>query len=99
MRGILEAFLGVRTPSSSMCLAIPGRVLEIQGNVAKVDFGSGVIRDADITLVDVEVGKYVLVHTGYAIQVMEEEDARETLDLWKEILDAYDQDPQDKPGA
>jgi hydrogenase expression/formation protein HypC len=73
-----------------MCLAIPGRVLEIQGNVAKVDFGNGVIRDVDVTLVDVDVGRYVLVHTGYAIQV---------LDLWREILDAFDQGPQDKPGA
>ena len=82
-----------------MCLAIPGKILEIQGNVAKVDFGNGVIRDVDITLVDVEVGKYVLVHTGYAIQVMEEEDARETLDLWREILDAFEQSPQDEPGA
>ena len=82
-----------------MCLAIPGKVLEIQGNVAKVDFGNGVIRDVDITLVDVDVNKYVLVHTGYAIQVMEEEDAKETLDLWREILDAFDQGPQDKPGA
>ena len=97
--GILEAFLGCRPPSHSMCLAIPGKVLEIQGNVAKVDFGNGVIRDADITLVDVDVGKYVLVHTGYAIQVMEEEDARETLDLWREILDAFEQSPQDEDGA
>ena len=82
-----------------MCLAIPGKVLEIKGNVAKVDFGNGVIRDVDITLVDVDVGKYVLVHTGYAIQVMEEEDAWETLDLWREILNVFEQSPQDKPGA
>ena len=80
-----------------MCLAIPGKVLEIQGNVAKVDFGNGVIRDVDVTLVDVDVGRFVLVQPGYAIQVMEEEDARETLDLWREILDAFDQGPQDKP--
>lgn len=79
-----------------MCLAIPGKVLEIQGNVAKVDFGNGVIRDADITLVDVDIGKYVLVHTGYAIQVMEEDDAMETLDLWREILSASDQITKDE---
>ena len=82
-----------------MCLAIPGKVLEIQGKVAKVDFGNGVTRDIDITLVDVDLGNYVLVHTGYAIQVMEEEDAKENLDLWREILDAFDQDPQNKTGA
>ncbi len=81
-----------------MCLAIPGRVLQIQGNVAKVDFGNGVIRDVDVTLVDVDMGRYILVHTGYAIQVIDEEDAKETLDLWREILDAFEQGPKDKPG-
>lgn len=96
VRSILEAFLGCRPLSHSMCLAIPGKVLEIQGNVAKVDFGNGVIRDADITLVDVDIGKYVLVHTGYAIQVMEEDDAMETLDLWREILSASDQITKDE---
>ena len=82
-----------------MCLAVPGKVLEIDGTIARVDFGHGAVREVDVSLVDVTVGKYVLVHTGYAIQVMEEEDARETLDLWREILDAFDQGPQDKPGA
>ena len=82
-----------------MCLAIPGKVLEIRGNVAKVDFGHGVIKDVDVTLVDVNVGKYVLVHTGYAIQVMEEDNARETLDLWREILEAFDKSSQNGDGV
>ena len=51
------------------------------------------MREVDITLVDVEVGQYVLVHTGYAIQVMSENEAQETLALWKEILDAMARDP------
>ncbi len=70
-----------------MCLAIPGKVLEIDGTLAKVDFGHGTIRETDISLVDVTVGQYVLVHTGYAIQIMDEEDARASLDLWKDILE------------
>ncbi len=70
-----------------MCLAVPGKVLEIDGTVAKVDFGHGVIRDVDISLVDVAVGQYVLVHTGYAIQRMDEEEAKASLDLWKDILE------------
>jgi hydrogenase assembly chaperone HypC/HupF len=56
-------------------------------------------RDVDVTLVDVVAGKYVLVHMGYVIQVIEKEDARETIDYWREILDAFDQDPKDKPRA
>jgi hydrogenase expression/formation protein HypC len=73
-----------------MCLAVPGKVLEIEGTLAKVDFGHGTLREVDISLVDVEIGQYVLVHTGYAIQIMDEEEARVTLDLWKEILEKLD---------
>ena len=69
-----------------MCLAIPAKVVEIEGNMAKVDFGQGVIRDVNIILVDAQVGKYVLVHAGYAIQVIDPEEAKETLQLWDEIL-------------
>lgn len=70
-----------------MCLAIPGKILEIDNTTARVDFGYGTIREVDISLVDVAVGKYVLVHTGYAIQVMDEEEAEKTIEIWKEILE------------
>lgn len=70
-----------------MCLAVPGNVLEIDGTVAKVDFGHGTVREVDISLVDVAVGQYILVHTGYAIQVMDEEEAKASLDLWRDILE------------
>ncbi len=70
-----------------MCLAIPAKIMEIQGNMAKVDFGQGVIRDVNVILVDAQIGKYVLVHAGYAIQVIEPEEAKETLRLWNEILE------------
>ncbi|MGD8546011.1 MAG: HypC/HybG/HupF family hydrogenase formation chaperone [Candidatus Bathyarchaeota archaeon] len=71
-----------------MCLAIPAKVVDIKGNVARVDFGEGVLRETDVTLVDVDVGDYVLIHAGYAIQVLSEEEAKETLRLWNEILDS-----------
>lgn len=71
-----------------MCLAIPARVISITNGKAKVDFGEGVLREVDITLVDVKVGDYVLVHAGYAIQVLNAEEAEETLRLWSEILEA-----------
>jgi len=72
----------------NMCLAIPAKVVEIKRNVAKVDFGEGVLRDVNVTLVDAKAGEYVLVHAGYAIQVLDEKSAEETLELWKEVLAA-----------
>ena len=71
-----------------MCLAIPARVIHIDGNKAQVDFGEGVLRDINITLVETKVGGYVLVHAGYAIETVDENDALETLRLWSEILAA-----------
>jgi len=69
-----------------MCLAIPAEVKEVNGDTARVDFGGGVLRDVNISLVDVQVGEYVLVHVGYAIQVIDRKAAQETLQLWREIL-------------
>lgn len=69
-----------------MCLAIPARVVRVDGDKAQVDFGEGVLREVNVTLVDARVGDYVLVHAGYAIQLMDEKDALETLSLWNEIL-------------
>jgi len=69
-----------------MCLAIPARVMSVKGEKAQVDFGEGVLRDVNVTLVDAKVGEYVLVHAGYAIQKMNEKEAKETLALWNEIL-------------
>ncbi len=74
-----------------MCLAIPAKVLEKKGNMARVDFGSGVIRDINISLVDVKVDDYVIVHAGFAIQVLDQKSAEESLRLWDEILSAEKQ--------
>ncbi|MEM1566843.1 MAG: HypC/HybG/HupF family hydrogenase formation chaperone [Candidatus Bathyarchaeia archaeon] len=71
-----------------MCLAIPAKVVKIQDGKAQVDFGGGILREVDISLVDVKVGEYVLVHAGYAIQVLSQEEAEETLRLWRELLEA-----------
>ena len=71
-----------------MCLAVTAKVLYIQENRAKVDFGGGIIKEIDVTLVDVKVGEYVLVHAGYAIQVLSREQAEETIRLWNEIMEA-----------
>ena len=71
-----------------MCLAIPAKILSIEGTKAHVDFGQGILRDVNVALVEGKVGEYVLVHAGYAIQVLEEKEALETLSLMNEVLSA-----------
>jgi len=60
--------------------------MNINGEKANVDFGQGVLREVNISLVEAKLGDYVLVHAGYAIQIIEEQDAKETLSLWNSIL-------------
>ncbi len=70
-----------------MCLAVPGKIRKIDGDNAEIDFG-GVKRSANVSLVDVEVGDYVIVHAGYAIQYLDEEEARKSLEAWDEVIKA-----------
>ena len=68
-----------------MCLAIPAKVIEIDGTRARVDF-AGNVRAADLTLLpDVGVGEYVLLHAGFAIGKYDEETALATLRDLEEI--------------
>lgn len=69
-----------------MCLAVPGRISEIKGNKAIVDYG-GIKRKVDISLVDVKEGDYVIVHAGFAIQVLNKKDAEETLKIFEEFFE------------
>lgn len=71
-----------------MCLAIPGKVLDINNNKkhAFVDYGEGTKREVNISLVNVKVGDYVLVHAGFAIEVLNKKEAMETITLFKEML-------------
>lgn len=72
-----------------MCLAIPGRIIEIyeQGDLlmAKVDFG-GISREVCLNYVpEAQVGQYCVIHVGFAISLLDEKEAMETLDLLKQI--------------
>lgn len=73
-----------------MCLAIPGKIVEIvdaENSIAKVDV-SGVRRNINIGMIDPEdarVGNYVLIHVGFAMSKIDEEQAEETLRLLREI--------------
>ena len=87
-----------------MCLAVPGRIVEITGagelRMGKVDF-SGVQRQACLAYVpEAQVGDYVLVHVGFAISRIDEEQALETLATLREIGELQDLDPpEDEAGG
>ncbi|MBC7232829.1 MAG: HypC/HybG/HupF family hydrogenase formation chaperone [Chloroflexi bacterium] len=68
-----------------MCLAVPARILSIEGQEAEVDF-SGVRRRISVALTpEARVGDYVVIHTGFAISVLDEAEALETLKLFQEL--------------
>lgn len=71
-----------------MCLAIPGKIIKLdkKKHTAIVDYGGGTKRNANVSLVDVKIGDYVLVHAGFAIQVLEKKEALKTLALFREML-------------
>lgn len=74
-----------------MCLGIPGKIVDIYEKsglrMAKVDFG-GVFREACLDYVpEAKVGEYCIIHVGFAISLLSEKEARETLDLLQQISD------------
>jgi len=74
-----------------MCLAIPFLIKSLEGQIAEVEIG-GLRRKVSLVLTpEAKVGDYVLVHTGYAIGVLNEEEAAETLRLLEEIASSDDQ--------
>jgi hydrogenase expression/formation protein HypC len=75
-----------------MCLSIPSKVVKISDdNIATVDT-MGVMRDVSLDLMPdpVEIGEYVLIHVGYAMNKIDEEDALESLKVYREILELMD---------
>jgi hydrogenase expression/formation protein HypC len=85
-----------------MCLAIPGRVLEVVDEdlrLARVDV-AGVQRNVNIGLLDGEAGAavpgdWVLIHVGFAMSKVDEEEAQATLGLLQQMGDAYEQELED----
>jgi hydrogenase expression/formation protein HypC len=74
-----------------MCLGIPGKIVELYErnglHMCKVDFG-GVIKEACIeTLPEAKVGDYTIVHVGFGLSILSEEEAKATLDILQEISD------------
>ncbi len=74
-----------------MCIAVPAEVLEIKnGNIGVVDYGD-LKQEVRLDLVDVEIGEFVLVHVGFAIQKLSREDALQTRALFKEVYAAMEE--------
>lgn len=75
-----------------MCLAIPALIRSIEGKEAEVEIG-GILRRASLWLTPhAKVGDYVLLHTGYAINVIDQEEAEETLRLFEEMAKLAEED-------
>lgn len=89
-----------------MCLGIPGKVIEIYETnglkMGKVDFG-GVVREACLAYVpEIELGDYTVIHVGFAISQLSEEEAQETLAILRELGDIAEElgpEPSGEPGS
>ncbi len=78
-----------------MCLGVPGKIVEISENnglkMAKVDFG-GIVRETCLEyLPEAKVGDYTVIHVGFAISLLSEEEAKASLDMLREIIDLEDE--------
>ena len=73
-----------------MCLAIPAKVIKIEGPKATVEM-AGVSRETSIAMLsNIQIGDYVLIHAGYAIQRLDEDEALETLRMFDQIAAAVE---------
>jgi hydrogenase expression/formation protein HypC len=77
-----------------MCLAVPGKIIEIYNNagllMGKIDF-NGVVREACLAYVpEAKVGDYTIIHVGFALNLIDEEEALEILNLFEEISSSAD---------
>jgi len=81
-----------------MCLAVPGKILNISGEdfarTARVSFG-GIVKEVSLAYVpEAEVGHYVLVHVGFAISVVDEAEAMKTFEILKQMGELEELEPK-----
>ena len=84
-----------------MCIAAPAQIVEInrEDNYLFADFG-GARQQAKMDLLpDVEIGDYVLIHAGYAIEKLSEEAAQESLEAWEELLEILEEEDMEMEKA
>ncbi len=77
-----------------MCVGVPSKIVKIDDSMARIDV-EGAQRDVSLLLLDeeVQIGDYVIVHAGFAIRKIHEEDAHENLRLMKEMFGVEDMAP------
>ena len=73
-----------------MCVALPGKVIEINSDMGKVDFNGNIIQ-VNMGVVNVKIGDYVLVHAGCAIDVISKDKAQEIYDIFAEMESLYNE--------
>jgi hydrogenase expression/formation protein HypC len=82
-----------------MCLGVPGKIIEIYDSgglqMGKIDFG-GVTREACLAYVpEAQIGDYTVIHVGFALHLISEEEANETLELLRQLVEAGEEDALD----
>jgi len=82
-----------------MCLAIPGKVIEIYDEhglkMGKLDY-AGTINTACLEYVpEIQVGQYAVIHAGFALNIIDEEEAQKTYDAWDEVIEAAEKEGLD----
>ena len=84
-----------------MCIAAPAQIVKIdrEENVLYADFGGARQAAKMYLLPDVEIGEYVLIHAGYAIEKLSEEAAKESLEAWEELLDVLEKEDEEMEKA
>ncbi|MDF2942486.1 MAG: HypC/HybG/HupF family hydrogenase formation chaperone [Herbinix sp.] len=82
---------------SGMCVAVPGRITEINGDFAKVNIMNN-ITEVNIKLVSAKIGDYVLIHAGCVLEVMKKDVAEEILWMFQELEEDMDEDSSTSNG-
>jgi hydrogenase expression/formation protein HypC len=76
----------------AMCVAVPGKIIEINGDVAKVNIMNN-ITEANIKFVAAKLGDYVLIHAGCVLEVLKKDMAEEMLELFEALGEELDDNP------
>ena len=74
-----------------MCVAVPGKIIKINGKTAKVDM-LGNIYEANISLITPKIGDYVLIHAGVALEILQKDIAEEMVSLFNELEEQTNED-------
>ncbi len=73
-----------------MCLAIPAKITELNGNFATVDMAGNTMKISTILMPDLNVDDYVIIHAGFAINKLDEYEAQESLKVLRQIAEAME---------